>query len=131
MAEGLTASGLVSILSERMRVVAELPPVLAFLAVSTASVLVSAVASNTATTTLFMGLIAGIFPGPARVPMMASAAIAASCDFMLPAGTPPNAVVFGSGYVTVREMIRSGSVLDLFAAILAGLWGYFGVSALL
>ncbi len=131
MADGLSASGFVAIVSEHMRAVADLPPLLAFLAVSTASVAVSAVASNTATTTLFMGMLASIFSGPLQIPVMASAAIAASCDFMLPAGTPPNAVVFGSGYVSVRQMVRTGLVLDLFAALLAGLWGYFGVTAIL
>lgn len=131
MAEGLTASGLVEVFSRRMGELAELPPVLAFLAVSTASVAVSAVASNIATTTLFMVLLPGIFEGPLQVPIMATAAIAASCDFMLPAGTPPNAVVFGSGYVTVPGMVRTGSVLDLLAALIAGLWGCFGVAALL
>ena len=45
--------------------------------------------------------------------------MAASCDFALPAGTPPNAIVFGSGYLTVPRMAKTGAVLDLVAALLA------------
>jgi sodium-dependent dicarboxylate transporter 2/3/5 len=51
-----------------------------------------------------------------------AATVAASCDFALPAGTPPNAIVFGSGYVTIPRMARTGVVLDLLAALLAALW---------
>ena len=53
--------------------------------------------------------------------------VAASCDFALPAGTPPNAIVFGSGYVTIPQMARTGVLLDAFAAILAALWCYLAV----
>jgi len=44
-------------------------------------------------------------------------AIAASCDFMLPAGTPPNAIVFGSGAIRLPVMMRVGFVLDLLAVL--------------
>jgi sodium-dependent dicarboxylate transporter 2/3/5 len=65
------------------------------------SVLESSVAPGIATTVLF------------------TATVAASCDFALPAGTPPNAIVFGSGYLTVPRMAKTGVVLDLLAALLA------------
>jgi sodium-dependent dicarboxylate transporter 2/3/5 len=67
-------------------------------------VLRDAVAPQVMTTTLF------------------AATIASSCDFALPAGTPPNAIVFGSGYVTIPRMARAGVVLDLLAALLAASW---------
>ena len=51
-----------------------------------------------------------------------AATIAASCDFALPAGTPPNAIVFGSGYVRIPVMARIGLQLDLLAASVAALW---------
>jgi sodium-dependent dicarboxylate transporter 2/3/5 len=53
-----------------------------------------------------------------------AATIAASCDFALPVGTPPNAIVFGSGYVTIPTMFRIGILLDVAAAALAALWCY-------
>mgnify|MGYP001579386479 CR=1 FL=1 len=54
--------------------------------------------------------------------MLFASAIAASCDFALPAGTPPNAIVFGSGYVTIPRMAKTGVLLDLLAAALAACW---------
>ena len=49
---------------------------------------------------------------------MLAAATAASCAFMLPVATPPNAIVFGSGYLRIGEMIRAGLALNLAFAIL-------------
>jgi sodium-dependent dicarboxylate transporter 2/3/5 len=56
-----------------------------------------------------------------------AAAFAASCDFALPAGTPPNAIVFGSGYLTIPLMVRTGVVLDAMAALLAAFWCWLAV----
>lgn len=53
--------------------------------------------------------------------LMLPATLAASCGFMLPAGTPPNAVAFASGYVTVPQMVRAGLVIDLLGALLVTL----------
>jgi sodium-dependent dicarboxylate transporter 2/3/5 len=65
------------------------------------------------------------------LPCLSGVAIAASCDFMLPAGTPPNAIVFGTRYVRMRTMAGVGAWLDAAAAIVAALWAYFGISRLL
>jgi len=46
---------------------------------------------------------------------MAPAAVAASCAFMLPVGTAPNAIVYGSGRVGIRDMLRAGLVVDILA----------------
>jgi solute carrier family 13 (sodium-dependent dicarboxylate transporter), member 2/3/5 len=53
------------------------------------------------------------------------ATLAASCAFMLPVATPPNAVVFGSGYLKIGEMIRVGFWLNLISTFLVFLWVYF------
>jgi len=80
---------------------------------------VTEVTSNTATTTLLMpilaaaGLAAGIDPAIIMVP----AAMSASCAFMLPVATAPNAVVFGSEKITIREMARTGFALNLIGVI--------------
>jgi sodium-dependent dicarboxylate transporter 2/3/5 len=54
-----------------------------------------------------------------------SATMSSSCDFALPAGTPPNAIVFGSGYVTIPQMAKTGVMLDLIAGILSAVWCWF------
>ena len=48
--------------------------------------------------------------------LMATVALAASCGFMLPVGTVPNALVFGTGYIPLPKMVRAGFILDLLAA---------------
>lgn len=75
--------------------------------------------SNTATTTLLMPILAAAGVGAAIDPslLMVPAAISASCAFMLPVATAPNAVVFGTGLFTTRKMMREGFVLNLIGAV--------------
>ena len=69
----------------------------------------------------FLGrtLLAGLAPGLGIEPLLliVPAAIAASCAFMLPVATPPNAVVFGSGFVPLPQMARAGIWLNLIGII--------------
>ena len=57
--------------------------------------------------------------------LMVSATVAASCAFMLPVATPPNAVVFGSGYLRIPDMVRVGIWMNLISIILLSLIVYF------
>jgi len=57
--------------------------------------------------------------------LMVSATVAASCAFMLPVATPPNAVVFGSGYLRIPDMVRAGIWMNLLSIILLSLIVYF------
>ncbi len=97
------------------------PPVFLVAAVSFMVIFLTELTSNTATTFLFVPLFysvaetTGIDPAKLVIPV----AIAASCAFMLPVATPPNAIIFGSGLVPQREMIRAGLRLNLlFGTIL-------------
>lgn len=79
------------------------------------------VTSNTATAEILLPLVAGIATESANVHpliMMLPVTIAASCAFMLPVATPPNAVVFGSGKVEMRDMVRFGIVLNLIGILI-------------
>ncbi|MFG0288877.1 MAG: SLC13 family permease [Rhodopirellula sp. JB044] len=71
--------------------------------------------SNTATTTLLMPILGAAASGAGYDPavLMIPAALSASCAFMLPVATPPNAIIFGSEKITVQEMARQGLVLNL------------------
>ena len=55
---------------------------------------------------------------------MVGAAVAASCAFMLPVATPPNAVVFGSGYLKIQDMVARGVIMNIFSIILITLMVY-------
>jgi len=112
MAAGIEGSGLGGWMAQRLQVVAAMPLVGQIGLASLGSVFLSAVASNTATVNIALNVL------PRDLGVLFATTIAASCDFMLPAGTPPNAIVFGSGYVRLPTMIRVGFVLDLLAAVI-------------
>ena len=115
MASGIDASGASKWLGLQLEPIARLPFPAQVLLATSASVVLSAIASNTATVTLLLNLL------PPSVPLLTATSMAASCDFALPAGTPPNAIVFGSGYVRLPDMMRAGALLDVAAAlVLAG-----------
>jgi solute carrier family 13 (sodium-dependent dicarboxylate transporter), member 2/3/5 len=122
MAAGVQGSGLSAWLGEQLLAVRTLPAPAQLLAATLATVTLSAVASNTATTAIMLVVLAEAVAAPLVPTVLFAATIAASCDFALPAGTPPNAIVFGSGYVTIPQMARHGAVLDLLAALLAAGW---------
>jgi sodium-dependent dicarboxylate transporter 2/3/5 len=116
MAAGIEASGLASWLAQRLAALAEQPAVSQLLIVNASTVFLSAMASNTATINVMLNVL------PRSLPLLFSATIASSCDFMLPAGTPPNAIVFGSGYVRLPVMMCVGFVLDVLAVVVVTLY---------
>jgi sodium-dependent dicarboxylate transporter 2/3/5 len=77
------------------------------------------ITSNTATAAALIPILAGLAPGLGIEPLLliVPAAIAASCAFMLPVATPPNAVVFGSGLVPLPQMARAGIWLNLIGIV--------------
>ena len=56
--------------------------------------------------------------------LMLPAALSASCAFMLPVATAPNAVVFGTGYLTVARMVREGIVLNLIGVVVISIYAW-------
>jgi sodium-dependent dicarboxylate transporter 2/3/5 len=88
-------------------------------------------ASNTATTTLMLPILAATAQAMRLDPLllMVPATFAASvCNFMLPAATGPNAIVFASGHITVPQMVKAGIGLDLLGAMILTLLIYlFGI----
>ena len=82
--------------------------------------IVSETSSNTASASVMVPVMIAVAQslGVSPVPPAIGAALGASFGFMLPVSTPPNAIVYGSGLVPLREMIRSGVVLDLAGSLL-------------
>jgi sodium-dependent dicarboxylate transporter 2/3/5 len=120
MSAGFKATGLSVWLGERLAGLGDWPPVAMILAVTALVVFLTEVTSNTATATIFMPIMAATAQALHLHPflLMIPAAVAASCAFMLPVATPPNAIVFASGYVTVPQMARAGFWFNLLAIVL-------------
>lgn len=112
MAGGIEASGLSAWLSGQLKLLSSLAFPLQILLAAFGTIGLSAVASNTATINIVLNVL------PQNVTVLFASALGASCDFMLPAGTPPNAIVFGSGYIRLSTMIRIGFLLNILAGLL-------------
>jgi sodium-dependent dicarboxylate transporter 2/3/5 len=100
-----------------------LPLVAVILLVTTAIVFLTELTSNVATTTSLVPVLAALAPGLGIHPYMLiiPATVAASCAFMLPVATPPNAIVFGSGVISIAQMVRAGFLLNILAIIVVTL----------
>ncbi len=103
------------------------PALPALLAICAATVLLSEVASNTALAAILLPVVGTLGPATGLDPLVPMVAVTLACSsgFMLPVATPPNAIAFATGRVTVREMARAGAVLDLLgvlAAAATALW---------
>ncbi len=87
----------------------------------------SELTSNTAQVALMLPLLAGAAPGLGVHPglLLIPCTFAASLAFMMPVGTPPNAIVFGTGMVKIQQMIRAGILLNIAGIILVTLFAYF------
>ena len=103
------------------------PIIVVMIAVSAFIIFLTEFASNTASAALLVPVFAAIAEQmglPTEV-LVLIIGIGASCAFMLPVATPPNAIVFGTGLIKQSEMIRTGVVLNIIATLIVGLWAYF------
>lgn len=94
-----------------------MPPVIVIISVTAGMIFLTELTSNTATSATLLPVLGAIAPGLGMHPYMlvVPAAIAASCAFMLPVATPPNAIVFASGEVALHQMVKAGVWLNLIA----------------
>ena len=120
LAKAFTASGLSAMLGDAMSVLATWPVVLMLLAICLGVTFLTECTSNTASTILLMPVLAaaGLAAGIDIKLLMVPAAISASCAFMLPVATAPNSIVYGSGYITTRQMVREGVALNVIGAVI-------------
>lgn len=114
LAEAVSTSGLAGYIGN---VVAGLglSVLLMVVAITVVIIFLTELTSNTATAAAFLPLVASIAVGLGQNPLLLAvpAALGASCAFMMPVATPPNAIVFGSGYVSIPQMVRAGWWLNL------------------
>jgi sodium-dependent dicarboxylate transporter 2/3/5 len=126
LAGAVTDSGLADWIGAALAGVASWPLILIVVLVTAVIIFLTELTSNTATAAAFLPVVASLALGIGQNPLLLliPAAIAASCAFMLPVATPPNAIVFGSGYVTVPQMTRAGLWLNIMFIALISLVVY-------
>ena len=109
-----------------------LPTILILLVVILLAKFLSEITSNTATATMLMPILfaVGIAIGVDPLSLMIAGAVATSLVFMLPVATPPNAIVYGTEYVSMSDMIRNGFILQIVTALIWICLLRFGISAL-
>lgn len=120
LAHAISSSGLDGWIASNLGALSGLPLAAVIVAVVTVVVLLTELSSNTATANTFIPVLAAVAAGLGlpQLPVITAAALAASCAFMLPVATPPNAVVFSSGRVSIGQMVRAGLVLEIVAVVL-------------
>ncbi len=119
LAKAFVVTGLSGLLSAQLTELSQLPILLMILIIALVVTFLTEITSNTATTTLLMPILAAAAIAADLAPelLMVPAAISASCAFMLPVATAPNAIIFGSERVPIQKMIKTGVVLNLIGAI--------------
>jgi solute carrier family 13 (sodium-dependent dicarboxylate transporter), member 2/3/5 len=102
------------------------PFILVTLIVTAVVIMFTELTSNSATAAAFLPIMGSVALGMGESPLLLAipVAMAASCAFMLPVATPPNAIVYGSGFITIPQMVRAGLWLNLFFAILISILAY-------
>jgi sodium-dependent dicarboxylate transporter 2/3/5 len=124
LAAVLEKNGILKYLASSFESFQGLSLVLAIVVLTTLAIFISEVLSNLAMVTLFIPVV-GIFAhqtGLPLVPMAMALTLGASLAFMMPVGTPPNAIVFGSGFLRIKDMIRYGFILNLISLLLISLF---------
>lgn len=135
LAEGFKASGLAVWIGGQLTLLDGVSFALLVLLLVAAVNFLTEITSNIATTSMLLPILApmALAMGVHPYVLMVAATVAASCAFMLPVATPPNAVVFGSGYLRIPEMVRTGFGMNLLSIlvlallvheVLPRLWGF-------
>ena len=133
LATMLDGSGFSAFLGSQAGALSVLPVFLTIVIVTAAMIFLTEMTSNTATTATLVPILFAVATGLGIDPLLLimPAVFAASCAFMLPVATPPNAIVFGSGHVSIPQMSRAGFWLNLVAIILIPLMAWLVILPLL
>lgn len=126
LAKGFVASGLSGLLGEWLSSFSNLPVIIMLITICLVVTYLTEITSNTATATLLMPILAAaaIASGYDPKVLMVPAAICASCAFMLPVATAPNAIAYGTGEIEIKDMVREGAILSFIVACLVGIVCY-------
>lgn len=123
LADSLYKTGLIDLIGNYFHN-SQINRILFILLLTTATVALSEALSNVALVVVFLPVVSGIAQGAGIEPILLAVPVtlAASCGFMLPMATPPNAIVFGSGHLKVFDMVKSGFWLDVISILIITLF---------
>ena len=131
LASSISSSGLGQWLGTSFSLLVELKPWLIILLITTFIVFLTELTSNTATTSTFLPIATSIAVAISVAPISIAIPLvmASSLAFMLPVATPPNAIVYGSGKITIANMIKAGFILNLIGILIISLVSHYLLSA--
>lgn len=127
LASAVSKSGLAAWLGGSLQAIGALPLMVIVIIAATMIIFLTELTSNIATTATFLPVVAAIAveSGFDPITLAVPVTLAASCAFMLPVATPPNAIVFGSGLLTIPKMMRAGMVLNIIGILLVSIVAVF------
>ena len=127
LASGFETTGLAEWLGSQMSLLQGLALIVLVVVIVASVNFITEVTSNLATTAMLLPILAPIAIGLDINPyiLMVATTVAASCAFMLPVATPPNAVVFGSGYLKISDMAKSGIWMNIVSIVFLSLMVYY------
>lgn len=127
LAAAIQQTGLAGWIGGELSALGGWPVLVVILAVTTVVIFLTELTSNTATAAAFLPVVGSLAVGIGADPLLLAipTALAASCAFMLPVATPPNAIVYGTGALTIPQMAHAGLWLNLFFIALLPLMVYY------
>lgn len=119
LAKAMETTGLINVIADLVSN-NRMNPVFIYLILIASMVFLTELMSNVAVTTMYLPVVIAIGQGLGMNPLLLSIpmAMAASCAFMLPVSTPPNAIVFSSGHVQIKNMVKTGFILNIISVII-------------
>ena len=119
LASSVAQTGLADWIGESLVVLGGAGTIVLVIVITTLIAFLTELTSNTATTGTFLPVVAALAIGISVDPLIFAlpATLAASCAFMLPVATPPNGIVYGSGYIRIPEMVKAGFVLNIIGIV--------------
>ena len=126
LAKGFQVTGLSEFIGNNFSGLAGMPPIIMIIIICFGITFLTELTSNTATTEMVLPILASVAIAMETNPLllMIPATLSASCAFMMPVATPPNAIVFGSGRIRISEMARVGIFLNIVGIIIITLLFY-------
>lgn len=133
LAAQIKGSGLAEFIAHQIEGASAVSLIVSVLIITTAITFLTEITSNTATAAGFLPLLGPVAESVTGTPLVwvIPAAIACSCAFMMPVATPPNAIVFGSGMLKIKDMMKAGFLLNIIAIVVITLSAVYLAPAVL